>query len=104
MPQNQIPLNHTTTGQKEEDQLDDPRNTGKSSCNPGDGTDQRVQSLMFMMMIYHVCVYVTRRAVLCVSGLGFVYIMCVCVCVGRRIGICVTGLGFIYIYTVCVCV
>ena len=26
------------------------RNVGESSCNFGDGTDQRVQSLMFMMM------------------------------------------------------
>jgi hypothetical protein len=40
----------TTTGHKE-DQLDDLRNIGESSCNYGDGTDQRVQSLMFMMMM-----------------------------------------------------
>jgi hypothetical protein len=26
------------------------RNVGGSSCNSGDGTDHRVQSLMFMMM------------------------------------------------------
>jgi hypothetical protein len=41
----------TTTGHKKEDQLDDLRNVGENSCNPGDGTNQRVQSLMFMMMI-----------------------------------------------------
>ena len=31
-------------------QLEDRRNVGESSCNFGDGTDQRVQSLMSMMM------------------------------------------------------
>jgi hypothetical protein len=31
--------------------LEDLRNVGESSCNSGDGTDQRVQSLMFMMMM-----------------------------------------------------
>ena len=30
--------------------MEDRRNAGESSCNRGDGTDQRVQSLMFMMM------------------------------------------------------
>jgi len=30
--------------------LEDRRNVGDSSCNFGDGTDQRVQSSMFMMM------------------------------------------------------
>jgi hypothetical protein len=38
--------NHTTTDHSEER-----RNVGKSSCNSGDGRDQRVQNLMFMMMI-----------------------------------------------------
>jgi hypothetical protein len=47
-----MPQNNTTTGHKEEDQLEDLRNVGESSCNPGDGTDQRVQSLMFMMMSF----------------------------------------------------
>ena len=37
---------------KEGEQLEDWRNVGESSCNSGDGTDQRVQSLMFMMMMY----------------------------------------------------
>jgi hypothetical protein len=31
--------------------LKDRRNVGGSSCNSGDGTDQMVQSFMFMMMI-----------------------------------------------------
>jgi len=46
--------NHTTTDHKEGEQLDDRRSVGTSSCNSGDGTDQRVQSYMFfmMMMIY----------------------------------------------------
>jgi len=39
-----------TTDHKEGEQLEDRRNVGESSCNSGDGTDQRVQSLMFMMM------------------------------------------------------
>ena len=43
--------NHTTTDHKEGEQLEDRRNVGASSCNCGDGTDQRVQSLMFMMMM-----------------------------------------------------
>ena len=43
--------NHTTTDHKEVEQLEDRRNAGESSCNCGDGTDQKVQSLMFMMMM-----------------------------------------------------
>jgi len=43
--------NHITTDHKEEQQLEDRRNVGESSCDSGDGTDQRVQSLMFMMMM-----------------------------------------------------
>ena len=42
--------NHTTTDHREGEQLEDRRSVGASSCNCGDGTDQRVQSLMFMMM------------------------------------------------------
>ena len=45
------PWNHTTTEHEEGEQLEDRRNVGESSCNCGDGTDQRVQSLMFMMMM-----------------------------------------------------
>ena len=43
--------NHITTDHKEEEQLEDRRSVGENSYNSGDGTDQRVQSLMFMMMI-----------------------------------------------------
>ena len=43
--------NQTTTDHKEGEQLEDQRTVGASSCNSGDGTDQRVQSLMFMMMM-----------------------------------------------------
>jgi len=39
------------TDHKEGEQLEEQRNVGASSCNSGDGTDQRVQSLMFMMMM-----------------------------------------------------
>ena len=49
-------INHITTDHKEEEQLEDRRNVGENSSKSGDGTDQRVQSLMFMMivmMIYH---------------------------------------------------
>ena len=42
---------------KEEDQLDDLKNVGESNYNPGDGTDQRIQSLVFVMMMY--CSYGT---------------------------------------------
>ena len=42
---------HTTTDHKEGEQLEDRRSVGASSCNSGDGTDQRVQPLMFMMMM-----------------------------------------------------
>jgi hypothetical protein len=42
--------NHTTTDHKEGEQLEDRRRVGASSCNCGDGTDQRARSLMFMMM------------------------------------------------------
>jgi len=38
--------NHTTTDHKEGEQLEDRRSVGTSSCYSGDGTDQRVQSLI----------------------------------------------------------
>ena len=41
---------HTLNYCKEEDQWDDLKNVGESNYNPEDGTDQRVQSLVFMMM------------------------------------------------------
>jgi len=49
--------NHTTTDHKEGEQLEDWRSVGASSCNCGDGTDQRVQSLMFMMMICYIVIF-----------------------------------------------
>ena len=51
--------NHTTADHKEREQMEDPRNVGESSCNFGDGTDERVQSLMFMMMVM-ICVIIFR--------------------------------------------
>jgi len=33
--------NHTTADHKEEEQLEDRRNVGESSCNFGHGTDQK---------------------------------------------------------------
>jgi hypothetical protein len=54
MPPNRIPENDITTDHKEEEQLEDQRNVGKNSCNCGDGTDQKVQSLMFMMMMIYI--------------------------------------------------
>jgi len=50
-------LNHTTTDRKEREQLEDRRSVGESSCNCGDGTDQRVQFLIFMMMMMVVVAY-----------------------------------------------
>jgi hypothetical protein len=41
--------NHITTDHREEEQLEDQRNVGESSCNSGDGTDQRVKPLVFMI-------------------------------------------------------
>ena len=46
-----INKNCTTTNHKEGEQQGDQRNIGESSCNFGDRTDQRFQSLMFMMMM-----------------------------------------------------
>jgi len=43
--------NHTTTDHKEGEQLEDRRSVGASSCYCGDGTDQRVQSLFFMIIV-----------------------------------------------------
>ena len=43
--------------------MEDRRSVGASSCNSGDGTDQRVQSLMFMMMIHEF----TNTHVLCME-------------------------------------
>ena len=50
MPQNHIPLK-SYHYRPQGEQLEDRRSVGASGCNSGDGTDQRVQSLMFMMMM-----------------------------------------------------
>ena len=47
--------NHTATDHKEGEQLEDRRSVDTNSCNSGDGTDQRVQSLMFVMLIIIKC-------------------------------------------------
>jgi len=61
--------NHTTTDHKEGEQLEDRRSVGASNCNSGDGTDQRVQSLVFVMMMNicreklyrkHCCAFMSR--------------------------------------------
>ena len=51
--------NHTTTDHKEGEQLEDRRSVGASSCKSGDGADQRVQSLMIMMMIVLTAIMLT---------------------------------------------
>jgi len=52
--------------------LEDRRNVGESSCNSGDGTDQRVQSLMFMMMMKMMMIY--KRVFLEVFHLYYIQI------------------------------
>jgi len=47
--------------------LEDRRNVGESSCNFGDGTDQRVQSLTFIIIIIiiiiiAIAIYVHKQA------------------------------------------
>ena len=49
--------NHTTTDHKEGEQLEDRRSVGASNCNSVDGTGQRVQSLIFMIMMMVVIPY-----------------------------------------------
>jgi len=51
MPRSRISLKYTTTDHKEGEKLEDQRNVGESSCNFGEGTDQRFQILMFMTMM-----------------------------------------------------
>ena len=43
--------NHTTADHNEGERLEDRRSVGASNCNSGVGPDQRVQSLMFMLMM-----------------------------------------------------
>ena len=52
--------NHTTTDHKEGEHLEDRRSVGASSCNSGDGTDQRIQSLMFMIMIIIIIIIIVH--------------------------------------------
>ena len=57
--------NITTTDHKEGEQLEDHRNVGENSCNFGDGTDQRVQSLMFMMMMMITYLFISTIVKFC---------------------------------------
>jgi hypothetical protein len=57
MPQNRIPLKSYHYRPQGRRTMEDRRNVGGSSCNSGDGTDQRVQSLMFMMMMMMILYY-----------------------------------------------
>jgi hypothetical protein len=41
--------------------LEDRINVGESSCNSGDGTDQRVRSLVFMMMVMMMMILALRK-------------------------------------------
>jgi predicted sugar kinase len=43
--------NRTATVHREREQLGDRRNVGESSCNSGDGMNQKAQPLMIMMMM-----------------------------------------------------
>jgi len=51
MPQNQIPFKSYHCRPHGSRTIGRPKNFGESSCNSGDGTDQRVQTLKFMMMM-----------------------------------------------------
>jgi len=44
-------LKSTTTDHQEVEQFEDQRNVGEGSCNFGDGTEERVQSLKFIIII-----------------------------------------------------
>ena len=78
--------NHTTTDHKEGEQLEDRRSVGASSCNSGDGTDQRAQTLIFMIMVifnffyldndigWNVCIIIDIR--LC----SWMYVLCSTLC------------------------
>jgi hypothetical protein len=66
-----MPQNHTTTDHKEGEQLEDRRNVGESSCNCGDGTDQRLQSFVFMMMMIYSLIYYPERTFLVSSASPF---------------------------------
>jgi len=48
--------------------LEDRRNVGESSCNSGDGTDQRVQTLMFMMFMMMMMMMILTTVTLATSN------------------------------------
>ena len=50
MPQNRIPLKSYYYRLQGRRTIGRPKKRGESSCNFGDGTDQKFQSLMYMMM------------------------------------------------------
>jgi hypothetical protein len=56
-----IYIYRTTTDHKEGERLEGRRNVGGSSCNSGDGTDHRVQSLMFIMMMIYIYIYIVQQ-------------------------------------------
>ena len=80
--------NHTATDRKEGEQLEDQRSVGASSCNCGNGTDQWVQSLMFMVMILNfllsnyttnaVCHQVTEASLILLAVRRFSIAACQC--------------------------
>ena len=62
--------NDTATDRKEGAQLEDRRSVGESSCNCGDGTEQRVRSLVFMvkmMMMISSRLHIDRPVAKCVG-------------------------------------
>ena len=72
--------NHTITDHKEGEQLEDRRSVGASSCNSGDGTDQRVQSLMFMLMMMTLIIKDLRNLVMYHFGTPWGWHKCIETC------------------------
>jgi hypothetical protein len=48
--------------------LEDRRNVGENSCDSGDGTDRRVQSLKFMMMMMMMMIMMMKIPKLCFNS------------------------------------
>jgi hypothetical protein len=63
--------NHTTTctDHTEGEQMEDRRNVGESSCNSGDGTDYRVQSLMFIIIIIIIIIMIIIIIIIIIHNL-----------------------------------
>jgi len=59
---------------KEGKQLEDRRSVGASSCNSEDGTDPRVQSLMFMMMM----MMMMMIRILLFDSVSYAFLLCLC--------------------------